>query len=105
MTRNFSTFGLEPETLSKIIEVLKKYPPIEKAIIYGSRAKGNYRPGSDIDLNLEGDQLDDATLLQIEDDLDDLMLPYKIDISIKKMITNPELLNHISRVGKIIVQR
>ncbi len=106
MTLNcIHAFGLEPELLSKIIDVFKKYNNVEKVVLYGSRAKGTYRPGSDIDLNLEGEKLDDLTLLQIENDLDGLMLPYKMDISAKKSITHQKLLDHISRVGKIIFQR
>lgn len=80
---------------------LKKYPAIEKAILYGSRATGNYRPGSDIDLTLVGEKLNLTTLQKIENELDDLLLPYKIDLSLHKQIRNKELLEHIERVGKV----
>jgi predicted nucleotidyltransferase len=95
-------FGLKTETIEAIREVLAKYPEVEKAILYGSRAKGNYRPGSDIDLTLIGEKLNLSTLQKIENELDDLLLPYKIDLSIYKQIQNKELLEHIERVGKVI---
>lgn len=70
-------------------------------IIYGSRAKGNYRKGSDIDLVLKGENLTINDVLKLEDDLDELLLPYLFDISILHHIKNPNLLGHIERVGKI----
>lgn len=94
-------FGLKIATIQAIQDVFKKYPTVEKAILYGSRAKGNYRPGSDIDLTLVGKQLNLTTLQKIENELDDLLLPYKIDLSLHKQIQNKELLDHIERVGKV----
>lgn len=98
-------FGLKTENIQAIQDVFKKYPEVEKAILYGSRAKGNYRPGSDIDITLIGDKLNLTILQKIENDLDDLLLPYKIDLSLKKQIQNAELLNHIERAGKVFFER
>jgi predicted nucleotidyltransferase len=92
-------YGLKPDTIHAIQSVLAKFPQVEKAILYGSRAKGNYRIGSDIDLTLNGKDLDTALLLRIETDLDDLLLPYTIDLSLFRHIENPDLLAHIDRVG------
>ncbi|WP_293013047.1 nucleotidyltransferase domain-containing protein [Mongoliibacter sp.] len=74
-------------------------------MLYGSRAKGNYRPGSDIDLTLLGESLDLTELQKIEIELDDLMLPYKIDLSIHHKIQNSDFLEHIQRVGKIFYEK
>jgi uncharacterized protein len=98
-------FGLTKQTIEAIQNVLQEYPKVEKALIYGSRAKGNYRPGSDIDLTLLGQNMDLTTLHKIEDNLDDLLLPYKIDLSIYRQIKNPEFLDHILRVGKVFYER
>lgn len=95
------TYGLKPETIQAMQAVFEKYPAVQQAILYGSRAKGNYRPGSDIDLTLEGEELDLSTLHKIENDLDDLLLPYKIDLSLLSHIQSPELLDHIKRVGAV----
>ena len=97
-------FGLTDSDRQKIDSVLVKYPAVEQAIIYGSRAKGNYRNGSDIDLTLLGEKLDLTTLLIIETELDDLLLPYTIDLSIFHKISNPDLVEHITRVGKLFGQ-
>jgi len=66
-----------------------------------SEPKGNYRKGSDIDLVLKGKNLTINDVLKLEDDLDELLLPYLFDISILHHIKNPDLLGHIERIGKI----
>jgi uncharacterized protein len=93
------SFGLKETTIKKIQGVLARYPEIEKAVLYGSRAKGNYRNSSDIDLTLVGDGLTHNQLLRIETEIDDLLLPYKMDLSLHRQIENPSLLEHIARVG------
>lgn len=92
-------YGLAQEDVDKIQGILIRYPVIEKAVLYGSRAMGNYRYNSDIDLTLLGEGLTLSVLFAIENDLDDLLLPYKIDLSILHKIENPDLLSHIERVG------
>lgn len=67
-------------------------------LIYGSRAKGNYRTGSDIDLTIKGNEIPFAELMQI----DDLMLPYTIDLSQYSQLDNADLIAHIDRVGKVV---
>ncbi len=73
--------------------------------MYGSRAKGNYSAGSDIDITLKGEELDLEQLNKINIDLDDLLLPYTFDLSILHQISNPELIEHIERVGKFFYKR
>ena len=92
-------FGLKTATISAIHQVLAQHPALKKAILYGSRARGNYRPGSDIDLTLEGETLDLSILHKIENDIEELMLPYRLDVSLKNHIKNTDLLDHIRRVG------
>jgi predicted nucleotidyltransferase len=94
-------YGLKPDTITKINGVLAAHTEIEQAILYGSRAKGNYRDGSDIDLCLVGETLTLTQLLKIENGLDDLLLPYKIDLSLFHALDNPELVDHIRRVGMV----
>ena len=93
-------FGLSPRALDLIRGVLARHPGIDRAIVYGSRAKGNYRTGSDIDLTLDAPRLTFSELLRIDSELDDLMLPYTFDLSLLKQIDNSGLLDHITRVGK-----
>jgi uncharacterized protein len=93
-------FGLSETTVQKISAVLARHPQVKQAILYGSRAKGNYKHGSDIDLTLCGEaDLNLHVLYQIIDELDDLLLPYTIDLSLYKNITDPDVIAHIQRVG------
>lgn len=100
MNQNKQLFGLNQEVIEKIESVFIKYPQLEKVVIYGSRAKGNFSNGSDIDLTCFG-ELNLTELHKIENEIDDLYLPYKFDFSLIKHIDNEDLINHIERVGKL----
>jgi predicted nucleotidyltransferase len=93
--------GLSIKTIESIQGIFKKYQKIESVFIYGSRAKGNFKNGSDIDLTIDGAELTLTDLFKIENELDDLFLPYKIDLSLIHHIESAELLEHIKRVGKV----
>jgi uncharacterized protein len=91
--------GLPDTAIHAIRQIFRIHLQVDRAILYGSRAKGTFRNGSDIDITLTGEDLALATLLQIFHELDDLSLPYTIDLSIHRHITDPGLLDHIRRVG------
>ena len=95
-----STFGLPAASVFALRAVLARHAQVRKADIYGSRAKGNFRPGSDIDLTLFGDSLSARELLAIEVAIDALDLPYKVDLSLFDQIEDPALRSHIERIGK-----
>jgi len=97
--------GLSESTVARIQGVLQRYPAVENARLYGSRAKGTHRPGSDIDLTLCGSGLNCSLLTRIGNDLDDLLLPYQIDLSLMASLTHPALLDHIRRVGVVLYER
>ena len=99
------SFGLSESTLTKIRQVLAQHPAVQSAVIYGSRAKGNYRAGSDIDLTLHGDTLNYDDLRVINESLEELLLPYEIDLSLFKEIDNASLREHIERVGQVLYAR
>ena len=99
-------YGLPFSTVQKIQTVLSLFPQVEQAILYGSRAKGSYKKGSDIDLTLLGGS--DLTLnvtFKILNSLDELFLPYTIDLSIFEDITDPDVIEHIHRVGVIFYRK
>jgi restriction endonuclease S subunit len=101
-TKETSTkFGLKQKTIDLINSVFAKYPQIEKVILYGSRAKGNFKTGSDIDLTMVGDDLTTQIQMDVFDELDELMLPYKMDLSIFAKLNNENLREHIERVGVV----
>ena len=93
-------YGLPASAIHKICAIFQQYPQIEKVMLYGSRAKGSYRVGSDIDLSIQGD-VDVDTLLKIENEIDDLLLPWSVDLSILHKIDNMDLVEHIRRCGVI----
>ncbi len=97
--------GLSQETVDKLRRLFARFEKVEEVILYGSRAKGNFRPGSDVDLTLKGEGLDLQLLNKISRDIDDLLLPYAFDISIFRQIKNQELLDLIDRVGVIFYRR
>ncbi|TKB97538.1 nucleotidyltransferase domain-containing protein [Pedobacter cryophilus] len=92
-------FGLKEEDIEAIQQIFSKNEKIEEVILYGSRAKGNYKTSSDIDLTIVTDELTLQELQKIEGEIDDLLLPYQLDLSIFKQISNPDLIDHIKRVG------
>ncbi len=93
-------YGLRHEVIEKINTVFSHYPAISEVILYGSRATDRYKEGSDIDLSLFAEDMDLATLHKIELEIDELLLPYKIDLNIFKQLKNEALKSHIKRVGK-----
>ncbi len=98
-------YGLKEKHIRSLQSVFRNYESIDRVLLYGSRAKGNYRNGSDIDLTLIGSNIDFDMLLKIENELDDLLLPYKIDLSIFNKIENSDLIEHIHRVGTIFYEK
>ena len=92
-------YGIDSETWKVILDVLSKDGNIEEIILYGSRAKGTYKNGSDIDLCLKGHSISKEALYHMMDEIDDLYIPYKVDLSIYDKIENIELKDHIDRVG------
>lgn len=94
-----ANYGLSADAIEKIREILAGCPNINNGILFGSRAKGSFRPGSDIDLCLIAPTLSLTEKLGIETELDDLLLPWKIDLVLAHQITNPALLEHIEHVG------
>ena len=95
-----------PETDGeRLIEVFTRYPGVKKVVLYGSRAKGTHAPASDIDLCIVGSEIDLRTELQIEREIDDLLLPYMIDLSVYEKIDNVNLREHIDRVAVTVFEQ
>jgi uncharacterized protein len=98
---NTPEFGLPSATLDTIRQILAEVPAVKKAVIYGSRVKGTYRDGSDIDLTLFGDALNLDILGQIATRLEESPIPYQVDLSVFKLIEHPGLREHIERAGQV----
>lgn len=98
-------FGLTPDDLKVIVDAIKAYPQIEEVYIFGSRALNTHKKGSDIDIALKGHKLE-----SIASELggwlnEESSLPYFFDIVDYNAIDNPDLKDHIDRVGKIIYKK
>ncbi|MFA9190798.1 nucleotidyltransferase domain-containing protein [Flavobacterium sp. FZUC8N2.13] len=97
-------FGIYAKSYQEILTIFKNCPSIDEVVIYGSRAKGNYREGSDIDITLKGN-ITKEDLSCLWHKLDDSFIPYKFDISIYKDLKSQSLIEHIQRVGKTFYKR
>ena len=97
--------GLSVKTFAQIAEVLAKFPAVERAMLFGSRAKGTSRRGSDIDLALVGASLNWRTVGKIYDALDDLLLPYRFSLIVYDESTDSDVAAHIARVGVPVFRR
>ena len=93
-------YGLTPEDISLISGVFAASPAVQQVIIFGSRAMGNYKPGSDIDLAIVGDLLSFNDILQLSGSLEQLGTLYSFDLQRFGAIKDPDLIDHIKRVGK-----
>lgn len=97
--------GLSNEEIAKINAVFSTHANVEQALIYGSRALGTFKPWSDIDLTLIGTDITLSQLNKIEAEIDDLLLPYKVDLSSFQAIENDALTAHIERAGKLFYKK
>jgi predicted nucleotidyltransferase len=97
--------GLSEETVAQIAQVLARFHGVERALLFGSRAKGTYRHGSDIDLALVGTSIDWRTVGKIHDALDDMLLPHRFSLIVYDQRTDPEVAAHIVRVGIPLFER
>lgn len=97
-------YGMTDEDIKALSEVFALHPSVEKAVLYGSRAKGTNKPFSDVDLTLIGD-VSHNELSRIYMEIDDLLLPYHFDLSAHQRLSDRPLLAHIHRMGKTLYSR
>ncbi len=98
-------FGISDKDYAEICSYISIQPEIEAVILYGSRAKGNYKKFSDIDITLLGENVSHKNLIRLYSLLDDSLLAYKFDISIFSQLKNPDLIDHINRKGVLFYSK
>ena len=105
--RNFDfMFGLTKNDIEIIVKLLSKYEEIDKAVVFGSRAKVTYKSGSDLDIALFGKLLSFQTISKLSYEFnEESLMPYHFDILNYNTIQNEELKNHIKKFGKVIYTR
>jgi predicted nucleotidyltransferase len=94
-------FGLSDTVIKELQDVFRRHANIEKVLIFGSRSKGNYRAGSDIDLAVIGKDIDYNLLLSILCEIDDLDLLYTVDLLDYQKKKGTPIGDHIDRVGQV----
>jgi len=97
-------FGLSESVIKELHDVFRRYANIEKVLIFGSRSKGNYRAGSDIDLAIVGKDIDYKQLLDVQCDIEDLDLLYTVDLLDYQKKKGTPIGAHIDRVGKVFYE-
>ena len=97
-------FGLSDTVIKELQDVFRHHKNIEKVLIFGSRSKGNYRAGSDIDLAIVGKDIDYRQLLNIQTEIDDLEMLYSIDLLNYQSKVGTPIGDHIDRVGQVFFE-
>ena len=100
------SYGLRPGDIAEIVAVFARFPAVETALLFGSRAKGNYRPGSDVDIALKGEGLTRRMVAEMADILnEETIMPYHFDLFDYDAVTSRDLVEHIDRVGQPLYSR
>lgn len=100
------SFGLRQEDMDYLIEAIEGFAEIRKAAVFGSRAKGTYKPVSDVDIAVWGDKISFSTIARLHEALEEESpMPYFFDIVDYGQISNEKLKEHIDRVGVVIFNR
>ena len=100
-----NSFGLTDRDMKTLQDIFKKYPDVKKVFVFGSRAKGTYKQGSDIDLVIMNEGVQDTFIRTIKSDFEESSLPYIVDLVNYPTLKHPELKNHIDRVGVPLFQK
>lgn len=100
-----ATTGLSPPLLARIRAVLGRYPEVQRAVIYGSRAKGSFSPGSDIDLAVFAPQMSPTRFAALWSELEGLPLVFTLDVVHWDTLGNAGLKQRIVDEGIELVPR
>ncbi|MEL3957008.1 nucleotidyltransferase domain-containing protein [Caldifermentibacillus hisashii] len=99
-------YGLLEKDMDYILKALKQFDEIDRAILYGSRAMGNYKKGSDVDIAIQSEKVTEKTIFELDDLLNEVYpLPYFFDIVHFEKLTNQNLIDHIEKNGKVLYVR
>jgi predicted nucleotidyltransferase len=105
MTQTKNEFGLTEREMEVTIQILRARPEVKRGHIFGSRARGTFHAGSDIDLAIMNENVDNKLVLQLSSDFQESALPYSVDIANYHCLENTAFKDHIDRVGKLFYSR
>ena len=97
--------GIPQANSQQLLELIRSHPHVQKVVLYGSRALGRQRAGSDVDLCLVAPSMALGELLELGAALDDLLLPWQIDLQLRHLIAHEGLVAHIERAGQLLWER
>ena len=95
-----SDFGLSKPAYEKLSKLLKSVEQFRSVKIFGSRALGTFKEGSDIDIAVYGNDINRHLIRKCKIDYENLNLPYQLDLIHYESIDNPELKRHIDEFGQ-----
>ena len=94
--------GIPDADSAQVLKLIQRHPSVRRVVLYGSRALGRHRPGSDLDLCLDAPDMELGELLELGGALDDLLLPWPIDLQLRHQIEHKGLLDHLEKVGQVL---
>ena len=97
--------GIPQADSQRLLELIRSHQHVQNVVLYGSRALGRQRAGSDIDLCLEAPSMELGELLELGAALDDLLLPWQIDLQLRHLIAHEGLVAHIERASQLLWER
>jgi predicted nucleotidyltransferase len=105
MISDENKFGLTERSMQTVSEIFEKYPVVEVVVVFGSRAMGNYKLGSDLDLAIMNLGVDDKTMMKLKNDFEESSLPISVDIVNFADLKHADFIEHIERVGKVFYKK
>lgn len=102
---NSDKYGLDNRCVDTVVSILNEFPSIQVVFIFGSRAKGTYHAGSDIDLAVMNSGLSIIDLARVKGRFEESDLPYFVDLVDYTKIVSQDLREHIDRVGQEFYRR
>ena len=97
--------GIPQADSQQLLDLIRSHPHVQKVVLYGSRALGRQRAGSDVDICLVAPSMTLGELLELGAALDDLLLPWQIDLQLRHLISHEGLLSHLDRAGQLLWER
>lgn len=98
-------YGLLEEDIDRITKVFESNPKVIEVVLFGSRAMGNFKLGSDIDLAILSDAMSFTEMLELNAKIAELGLLYAFDIQDINKIKDSDVLDHIHRNGVVFYRR
>ena len=96
-------YGLPDEHIKIILDYIARYSEIEEAVLFGSRALGTYKPGSDVDIALKGNKVDSFLAAHLKSEIEEeTTLPYFFDFVAYSKLNHKDLIKHIDKYGVVL---